>query len=292
MPGVLYPCLITALNLPINYLEHEPRHGPNPLARLARSDSRAPAFTNQHRLRIWMGIAMTRLHLTLAFTLILLVLGSPMVAAPAAAQGETVSLTLTEFRITPNTLSVPAGVPVTFIVRNAGQVQHNLTIELEAQGIEQTLFSTNLAPGETRQATYTFSTAGTWAMYCPVDGHRQLGMQGTITVTALAATPTAATAPSPTATPASTASPTATPSPRATPTLAPTPTAAPGAPATPTPQPVPTATRVPAATPTPVPQVVPATGHGSSQPPWIAAVLLMLGVAGIGYGLRTRRRAE
>ncbi|WP_038038217.1 cupredoxin domain-containing protein [Thermorudis peleae] len=235
---------------------------------------------------------MTRLHLTLAFTLVLLVLGSPIAAAPATAQGETVSLTLTEFRITPNTLSVPAGVPVTFVVRNAGQVQHNLTVELEAQGIEQTLFATNLAPGETRQATYTFSAAGTWEMYCPVDGHRQLGMQGTITVTAQAATPTAATAPSPTATPAPTALPTATPSPRATPTPALTPTSAPAAPATPTPRPAPTATRVPAVTPTPIPQVIPATGHGASRPSWLAAVLLMLGIAGIGYGLRARRRAE
>ncbi|MBX6755368.1 MAG: cupredoxin domain-containing protein, partial [Thermorudis peleae] len=197
-----------------------------------------------------------------------------------------ISLTLTEFRITPNTLSVPAGVPVTFVVRNAGQVQHNLTVELESQGIEQTLFATNLAPGETRQATYTFSAAGTWEMYCPVDGHRQLGMQGTITVTAQAATPTAATAPSPTATPAPTASPTATPSPAL------TPTSAPAAPATPTPRPAPTATRVPAVTPTTVPQVVPATGHGASRPSWITAVLLILGIAGIGYGLRARRRAE
>lgn len=72
----------------------------------------------------------------------------------------TVTITLTEFSITPSSLSVPLGEPVTVIVTNAGGAQHKLVVELQAQGITQRLFDTNLLPGETRQATFVFTAPG------------------------------------------------------------------------------------------------------------------------------------
>jgi plastocyanin len=100
----------------------------------------------------------------------------------ATAPDTSVAITLTEFTITPASITVPLGEPVTFVVTNAGGAQHNLVVELESRGIEQRLFATNLLPGETRRVTFTFDASGNWEMYCPVGNHRALGMQGTIQV--------------------------------------------------------------------------------------------------------------
>lgn len=179
----------------------------------------------------------------------------------AAAPDVTVSITLTEFSITPATITVPLGEPVTFVVTNAGGAQHNLEVELEDRGIEQRLFATNLMPGETRQATFTLTEPGEWEMYCPVGNHRTLGMQGTILV-ATAATPTTAPTPSPTI---ALVTPTTAP-----PTVAPYPTVAL---ATPTPRTVPTST--------PPAQLPPATGQPHDQRgAWPFVLLVALVLAG------------
>lgn len=98
-----------------------------------------------------------------------------------------VSITLKEFMITPNKITVTQGQPVQFTVTNAGTVEHNFKVDMHDQGIEQVLFSPNLKPGETRTAEYTFPVAGDWGMDCPVDEHEEHGMEGDITV--LAASP-------------------------------------------------------------------------------------------------------
>lgn len=100
-----------------------------------------------------------------------------------AQEGQNVSITLTEFQITPSEVTVQAGTPVRFTVQNAGTVEHNFVVELEDEGIEQQLFAMNLKPGETRTADYTFPEAGSWEMYCPVDGHKDHGMMGDLEVT-------------------------------------------------------------------------------------------------------------
>jgi len=117
-----------------------------------------------------------------------------------------------EFSFTPAQAIVPAGQTVQITVTNNGTIEHNFTVELPDQ-IEQTLFATNLKPGETRTASFTFARAGAWQMYCPIDGHEDLGMKGTLTVVAgatggastpaSAAAPTAPSAPAPPATPTS-----------------------------------------------------------------------------------------
>jgi uncharacterized cupredoxin-like copper-binding protein len=93
-----------------------------------------------------------------------------------------VKITLKEFSLTPNRVSVPRGQAVRFTVTNAGTVNHNFTVELESQKIEKTLFAQNLKPGETKTAEFTFTAAGEWEMYCPVDAHKDRGMLGKITV--------------------------------------------------------------------------------------------------------------
>jgi LPXTG-motif cell wall-anchored protein len=96
------------------------------------------------------------------------------------AQAGPVMLTEKEFSITPGEFSAPQGQTVQITVTNSGTVEHNLT--LEGGGVEKILFDTNLKPGETRTAEYTFAQGGAWEMYCPIDGHKDQGMQGDITI--------------------------------------------------------------------------------------------------------------
>jgi LPXTG-motif cell wall-anchored protein len=110
---------------------------------------------------------------------------SPAAPAPATA-GSSVAIVEKEYSLTPANVVAP-GRTVRFTVTNNGTIEHNFTVELPDQGIEKTLFDTNLKPGETRTAEFTFTAPGRWEMYCPVDKHEDLGMKGVITVAGAAA---------------------------------------------------------------------------------------------------------
>jgi plastocyanin len=79
-------------------------------------------------------------------------------------------------KFTKSSLTAKAGA-VTIQMSNPSSIQHGVSIEGNGVDAEGTVVgnggtatvSANLKPG-----TYTF--------YCPVDGHRQAGMQGTLTV--------------------------------------------------------------------------------------------------------------
>jgi uncharacterized cupredoxin-like copper-binding protein len=61
---------------------------------------------------------------------------------------------------------------------NVGSVDHAL--EVEGQGIEEE--SSEVAPGETTTLKVNLPKSGTYEIYCPVDGHKDKGMEGMITV--------------------------------------------------------------------------------------------------------------
>src|SRR5881396_3470913 len=110
-----------------------------------------------------------------------------VLALPAGVKAvapRTVSLTEKEFSITPNIITVNQGETVQFVVTNAGTTHHSLTVELAEAKIEKDLFEPHIAPGTTRTASFTFTKAGTWEMYCPVADHKSLGMKGEIVVNA------------------------------------------------------------------------------------------------------------
>jgi uncharacterized cupredoxin-like copper-binding protein len=93
----------------------------------------------------------------------------------AMMAGEEVPVSLMEFAIDmPD--SLPAG-PVTFMVTNNGTVTHSF--EIENADLEEELES-ELAPGETGMLTVDLAP-GTYEVYCPVDGHRQQGMELEVT---------------------------------------------------------------------------------------------------------------
>jgi uncharacterized cupredoxin-like copper-binding protein len=96
--------------------------------------------------------------------------------AAGGGGGETVGLSETEYKITPADPSVKAG-SVTFDISNDGATTHN--VEIEGNGVEEA--SDDLQPGSSGQLTVDLKP-GTYDMYCSIDGHRDLGMEGEITV--------------------------------------------------------------------------------------------------------------
>jgi uncharacterized cupredoxin-like copper-binding protein len=99
-------------------------------------------------------------------------------AAPATGGGQTVNLSETEFKITPAKASAAKTGKVTFKVRNDGKIVHAL--EVEGPGGEAKTGS--IQPGKSATLQVTFSKAGTFELYCPIDGHKQQGMEGTVAV--------------------------------------------------------------------------------------------------------------
>jgi nitrite reductase (NO-forming) len=88
-------------------------------------------------------------------------------------KGTIVHVTEVEFKITLSPAKVKPG-PVTFDVKNAGKVQHDLAI----QGGKKTPL---INPGSSATLTTTLKTGAT-TVYCSVPGHRQLGMVAKLTV--------------------------------------------------------------------------------------------------------------
>jgi uncharacterized cupredoxin-like copper-binding protein len=91
-------------------------------------------------------------------------------------EGDTIEVTLTEYAIQMPS-SLPSG-SATFKVTNEGTEEHSF--EFEGQGVEEAL-TTNLQPGESTTLTAELQ-AGTYTAYCPVDDHRQMGMQTQVDV--------------------------------------------------------------------------------------------------------------
>jgi uncharacterized cupredoxin-like copper-binding protein len=97
--------------------------------------------------------------------------------AATAAGGEAVDMSLTDFALNPADPSVNAGT-VTFDVTNDGQTTHALEVEGPGEEVE----TEDLAPGDAAKLTVDLNKPGTYEMYCPVGNHREMGMEGEITV--------------------------------------------------------------------------------------------------------------
>jgi len=94
-------------------------------------------------------------------------------AAIAAATGVTVSLT--EFTITPDPIVVPVDGVIT--VKNVGSVEHLLKVKDHAEFTTKTL-----APGETTQLSLKGLPEGNYTVICTVGGHDQSGMVAAMTI--------------------------------------------------------------------------------------------------------------
>jgi FtsP/CotA-like multicopper oxidase with cupredoxin domain len=96
--------------------------------------------------------------------------GGTQVAAAAP-----VSVTLADMTINPDGLEAVTG-DVTFTVTNEGPSQHDLTIE------ELGVATPAMNAGDTATLELGELTAGEYTVFCSIPGHRQSGMEGTLTV--------------------------------------------------------------------------------------------------------------
>ena len=123
---------------------------------------------------------------------------SPSASASSipSAAATRIEVTLTDaLKIEPAAMTVPAGVPVTFVVTNSGATDHEFYLGDEAAQAEHEKEMVEMGgmahdepegiavkPGETKELTYTFADAGENLAGCHVAGHYGGGMKATITV--------------------------------------------------------------------------------------------------------------
>lgn len=119
-------------------------------------------------------------------------------AAAASPEAQRIVVTLTDaLKIEPATMSVKAGVPVTFVVTNTGTGLHEFVLGDEAVQAEHEAEMTDgggmsmpedeanaigVEPGQTKELTFTFDEVGATLAGCHVAGHYPGGMKATITV--------------------------------------------------------------------------------------------------------------
>jgi uncharacterized cupredoxin-like copper-binding protein len=122
---------------------------------------------------------------------------SASTAPVAKGTASRVEVSLTDaLRIEPSTMTVSAGVPVTFVVTNSGAIEHEFYLGDEAAQAEHEKEMAAMGgmshdepqgigvkPGETKELTYTFAQAGETLAGCHVVGHYGGGMKAAIMVT-------------------------------------------------------------------------------------------------------------
>lgn len=94
---------------------------------------------------------------------------------PAA---QTIEIAETEFMLDPATVTVREPGTYTFHVVNDGGVVH--AFEIEGPGIEEE--TADIDPGGSADLTIEIAEPGEYELYCPVDGHRERGMESTLSL--------------------------------------------------------------------------------------------------------------
>jgi len=106
---------------------------------------------------------------------------SATAAPPSSAGAQTIRLSADpsgDLRFTTDSLSAKAG-KITIAMKNPSGTPHSIAIE--GNGVDDHSPQSSVANGQTAMVTATLKP-GTYTFYCPVDGHRQAGMTGTLTV--------------------------------------------------------------------------------------------------------------
>lgn len=154
---------------------------------------------------------------TTTLTLALALLATPALAAPghggghdhydghAAALGEpgdpkakarTVNVVMSdEMRFSPETVTVKRGETIRFVVKNAGELRHEMTLGTMEELVEHAAVmekhpdmehddpnAVTVEPGQTKTILWKFTKAGSFDFGCLVPGHMPAGMKGRIVV--------------------------------------------------------------------------------------------------------------
>jgi len=113
-----------------------------------------------------------------AVAAVLAACGGSSQGSVAPAPSGAITVEAKDFSFTPATITVPAG-EVTFQVRNAGTQEHEFEIFKGEQVVDEI---EGLVPGLAKTLKVTLA-AGEYTYVCKLNGHDQLGMKGTLTVT-------------------------------------------------------------------------------------------------------------
>jgi len=91
-----------------------------------------------------------------------------------------IEVVATEFMFEPDTITAAPGDTLIITLRNDGNDDHNIEFELPD---DDYAIDEDVPPGESAELTVPVpDAAGDYVFYCPIAGHRQLGMEGTLTV--------------------------------------------------------------------------------------------------------------
>jgi plastocyanin len=104
--------------------------------------------------------------------------GSMEESATTGMPLKTFQVVETEFKPTPATFTIYKAGTYAFEAVNKGQAVHSL--EIEGNGVETEL-EQELQPGDSGTLTVDLE-AGVYELYCPVGGHKDQGMKGSIGV--------------------------------------------------------------------------------------------------------------
>jgi uncharacterized cupredoxin-like copper-binding protein len=123
---------------------------------------------------------------TLSATALAALGGLALTAAPAGAATKTVTAVETEFHIKLSQTSFKPG-KYTFLAENKGKVTHAL--EITGPGLKSPT-TKDLSPGQSAKLTVTFKK-GKYDVFCPVPGHKMLGMNVNLVIASSGGTTTA-----------------------------------------------------------------------------------------------------
>ena len=137
-----------------------------------------PDFPGQKGLKLFVGLSFLLFAAMLAAVYVFGAEKSEAVgeAQAAVAAGKPVAVTENEFHVILASKTVPAGT-YTFVVKNAGKIQHDLAVQGGAVNAKTPLIN----PGSTAKVTVKLP-AGTYTLYCTVPGHKAAGMVAKLTV--------------------------------------------------------------------------------------------------------------
>ena len=113
-------------------------------------------------------------------------------ATGCAPSAQTVTITIHYSAFAPAEITVPRGVPITFVLANEDPIDHEWLVG-DAAFHDQHRRGTHASHGgvptevsipalETVQTTITFDEAGSFAYVCHLPSHESYGMAGTLTV--------------------------------------------------------------------------------------------------------------
>ncbi len=91
------------------------------------------------------------------------------------SDAESIEVSGKEFAFDPEALSAEADEAFSVKFTNAGTIEHDFTIEGHDADVVAAL------PGKSASGTFTMA-AGTYKYFCSIPGHKEAGMEGTLTV--------------------------------------------------------------------------------------------------------------